>query len=131
MIASAKIDSCDIERYSWAESYRALRWTDCLCRLLVNNHQLGRGATAVHTTSLQFKSKAVIESVSLGLLNLVQQVFPADFAVLVLHRHIHLIKDAQIVEALLRVHHRALAERISIADLKFAVHHKWLGSLQA
>ena len=80
---------------------------------------------------MHFKSNSVVEGVAPGLLDLIEQVLAAYFAVLILHRHIHLVENAQVVEALLRLHHRALAERISVANLEFAIHDKRLRPLQA
>src|SRR5215470_2826393 len=113
MVATAKIQASDVKRNTRANAGLTL-WGGAACGL----------------AGLYLQAESIIKGVPLGLTHLEIDIFVAGFAVRILNRHIHLIKDAHIVEAALRIQHVALAEGLARVDLHLTFHHERTSKVQ-
>ena len=80
---------------------------------------------------MKFETYSIVEGVALGLLQLNQSILARLRTFRILHRRIHLAKDAEVVKFLLALEHVALAEWITVRDLQFVLHYVWPGKFSS
>src|ERR1700743_2278393 len=107
MVASAKVQAGHVKRNASTGASVTLRT-----------------GSAGRLGSLNLKANAVVESVTSCFRELEIYVFTGRFAIRVLHRNVHFVKNPHVIQATLRIQHLVLAKTVFTMNLDFLVHDK-------